>query len=123
MFEGKRFLPLTGTPIWKMARSSTELAVWLPEPFTVATWMLKSLTTDWALISGPQVGHGQALGLAHMQVGRLRRDAALARRGQQQLVLAFVGHDVAAREHAVHRGPHAAVHFDEVVLDLDPPAL
>jgi len=34
----------TGTPIWKIARSSTRLAVWLPEPFTVATWMLKSLT-------------------------------------------------------------------------------
>src|SRR5438093_8388536 len=44
MFEGKRFLPLTGMPIWKMARSSTVFAVWLPEPLTVATWMLKSLT-------------------------------------------------------------------------------
>ena len=46
MFEGNRFLPLTGMPIWKMARSSTLLAVWLPEPLTVATWMLKSLTMD-----------------------------------------------------------------------------
>jgi hypothetical protein len=45
MFEGKRFFPLTGIPIWKMARSSTVLAVWLPEPLTVATVMLKSLTT------------------------------------------------------------------------------
>src|SRR5580765_1131127 len=44
MFEGNRFLPLTGMPIWKMARNSTLLAVWLPEPLTVATWMLKSLT-------------------------------------------------------------------------------
>ncbi len=42
------FLPDTGTPIWKMARSSTRFAVWLPEPLTVATWMLKSLTIrDW----------------------------------------------------------------------------
>src|SRR4029079_922434 len=45
MFDGNRFLPLTGMPIWKMARSSTLLAVWLPEPLTVATWMLKSFTT------------------------------------------------------------------------------
>ena len=36
MFEGKRFLPETGTPIWKMARSSVVLAVWLPEPLTVS---------------------------------------------------------------------------------------
>ena len=45
MFDGKRFLPETGTPIWKIERSSTRLAVWLPDPLTVATWMLKSLTT------------------------------------------------------------------------------
>src|SRR5829696_697629 len=45
MFEGKRFLPDTGMPIWKMDRSSTRLAVWLPDPLTVATWMLKSLMT------------------------------------------------------------------------------
>src|SRR5262245_15722615 len=45
MFEGNRFFPLTGMPIWKMARSRTLFAVWLPEPLTVATWMLKSLTT------------------------------------------------------------------------------
>ena len=32
-------------PIWKMERMSTVLAVWLPEPFTVATWILKSLTS------------------------------------------------------------------------------
>src|SRR6476659_7846462 len=44
MFEGKRFLPETGTPIWKMARRRVVFAVWLPDPFTVATWMLKLLT-------------------------------------------------------------------------------
>src|SRR5205807_9754582 len=43
MFDGKRFLPETGTPIWKILRSSTVLADCEPEPFTVATWMLKSL--------------------------------------------------------------------------------
>src|SRR5579859_3843237 len=43
MFDGKRFFPETGTPIWKMLRSSTVLADCEPEPFTVATWMLKSL--------------------------------------------------------------------------------
>src|ERR1700749_2627126 len=45
MLEGKRFLPLTGTPMAKMLRSSTLLADWEPEPLTVAIWMLKSLTT------------------------------------------------------------------------------
>src|SRR6187402_3194977 len=45
MFDGKRFLPETGTPIWKIERRSTRLAVWLPDPLTVATWMLKSLMT------------------------------------------------------------------------------
>src|SRR6266699_285456 len=43
MLEGNRFLPETGTPIWKILRSSTVLADCDPEPFTVATWMLKSL--------------------------------------------------------------------------------
>ena len=45
MLEGNRFLPETGMPIWKRRRIRTVLAVWLPEPLTVATWMLKSLTT------------------------------------------------------------------------------
>src|SRR3972149_9191125 len=45
MFDGNMFLPETGTPIWKMDRSSTRLAVWLPDPLTVAIWILKSLTT------------------------------------------------------------------------------
>jgi hypothetical protein len=44
MFEGNMFFPDTGTPIWKIARNSTRFAVWLPDPLTVATWMLKSLT-------------------------------------------------------------------------------
>ena len=37
MFEGKRFFPLTGTPIPKMLFSRTLLADCEPEPFTVAT--------------------------------------------------------------------------------------
>ena len=45
MFDGNRFLPDTGMPIWKIDRSRTRFAVWLPDPLTVATWMLKSLTT------------------------------------------------------------------------------
>src|SRR3954451_7360569 len=52
MFDGNIFFPETGIPIWKMARISTLLAVWLPDPFTVATWMLKSLTTEWFGCSG-----------------------------------------------------------------------
>jgi hypothetical protein len=45
MFDGNRFLPDTGMPIWKIDRKRTRFAVWLPDPLTVATWMLKSLTT------------------------------------------------------------------------------
>ncbi len=45
MLDGKRFFPLTGTPIPKMLFSSTLLADCEPDPFTVATLMLKSLTT------------------------------------------------------------------------------
>src|SRR4051794_29433791 len=44
MLDGKRFLPLTGTPMPKMLFSRTLLADCDPEPLTVATWMLKSLT-------------------------------------------------------------------------------
>ena len=44
MFDGNMFFPDTGTPISRIDRRSTMFAVWLPEPFTVATWMLKSLT-------------------------------------------------------------------------------
>src|SRR4029079_1414687 len=43
MLDGKRFLPDTGMPIWKSDRMRIRLAVWLPEPLTVATWMLNSL--------------------------------------------------------------------------------
>ena len=52
MFDGNMFLPETGTPIWKIERSRTRLAVWLPDPLTVATWMLKSLTTRVATDGG-----------------------------------------------------------------------
>ena len=45
MLEGKRFFPETGTPIWKIARSSTVFELCEPEPFAVATWMEKSLTS------------------------------------------------------------------------------
>ena len=37
MFDGNRFLPLTGTPIWKIVRRRTVFALCDPEPFTVAT--------------------------------------------------------------------------------------
>ena len=65
MFDGNMFLPETGTPIWKMDRSSTRLAVWLPDPLTVATWMLKSLTSD-----GARTGR-RVLRTAH-QLGDMR---------------------------------------------------
>src|SRR6201996_3403708 len=44
MLEGNRFFPLTGMPMENMLLSRTELADWEPDPLTVATWMLKSLT-------------------------------------------------------------------------------
>ena len=37
MFDGKRFFPETGTPMRKIDRRRTLLAVWEPEPFAVAT--------------------------------------------------------------------------------------
>src|ERR1700751_1347356 len=46
IFDGKRFLPLMGIPIAKILFSRTLFADCDPEPFTVATWMLKSLTTS-----------------------------------------------------------------------------
>src|SRR5512147_3030934 len=45
MFEGKRFFPETGTPIWNSVRSSTMFALCEPDPFTVATCRLMSLIT------------------------------------------------------------------------------
>ena len=45
MLEGKRFFPETGMPIWNRARSSTVFEDCEPEPFAVATWSEKSLTT------------------------------------------------------------------------------
>src|ERR1035437_3103072 len=53
MFEGKRFFPLTGTPIPKMLFSSTLLADCEPDPFTVATLMLKSLVTRLRALIAP----------------------------------------------------------------------
>jgi len=43
MLEGKTFLGATGIPMWKIARVRTRLAVWLPEPLTVAAWIVRSL--------------------------------------------------------------------------------
>src|ERR1700677_1811567 len=45
IFEGKRFLPLTGMPMAKMLLSRIRFADCDPDPLTVATWMLKSLMT------------------------------------------------------------------------------
>ncbi len=53
MFEGNRFFPLTGIPIPKMLFSSTLLADCEPDPFTVATLMLKSLTTRFCALIAP----------------------------------------------------------------------
>ena len=57
MLEGNRFFPETGMPILNSARTSVELDVWLPDPLTVATVMVKSLTispleSGWTLAEG-----------------------------------------------------------------------
>src|SRR5438552_4826944 len=44
MLDGNMFFPLTGTPIWKMERIRTLFDDCDPEPLTVATWMVQSLT-------------------------------------------------------------------------------
>src|SRR6476646_4991000 len=44
MFEGNRFLPVTGMPMRKNARIIVAFAEVLPEPLTVATTRAKSLT-------------------------------------------------------------------------------
>src|SRR5438270_12750526 len=44
MLEGNMFFPLTGTPIWKIERIRTLFDDCDPEPLTVATWMVQSLT-------------------------------------------------------------------------------
>ena len=56
MLEGKRLLPVTGTPMRKMLRSRTALADCDPEPFTVATWMEKSLTICFTPLAMSDVG-------------------------------------------------------------------
>ncbi len=63
MFDGKRFFPDTGTPMLKIARISTEFEDCEPEPFTVATVKLKSLTMVLTADSGaPSRTLGPGLG-------------------------------------------------------------
>src|SRR5258708_17266284 len=45
MWEGKTFFGATGIPMRKIALVSTRLEDWLPEPLTVAAWMVRSFTT------------------------------------------------------------------------------
>src|SRR5207237_8720966 len=52
MLEGNMFFPLTGTPIWKMERIRTLFDDCDPEPLTVATWIVQSLTTGRAAALG-----------------------------------------------------------------------
>src|SRR4051812_10498784 len=109
MFDGNMFLPDTGMPIWKMERRRTRLAVWLPEPLTVATWMLKSLTifVIWHLPFG--ICHLRAQQLLH-RCANIRR--ALhhpdARGGQRRHLLRrralAAGVDRAGMPHAPSRG-------------------
>ena len=72
MLDGKRFLPETGIPIWKMARIRMLLEDWLPEPLAVATWIEKSLTTRVA--TECEAVSGTATSLKDMEL--LRGEAA-----------------------------------------------
>src|SRR5215213_4359789 len=45
MFDGNMFFPLTGTPIWKIERIRTLFEDCEPDPLTVATLIVRSLTT------------------------------------------------------------------------------
>src|SRR4029077_29242 len=65
MLDGKTFFGATGIPMWKMARVSTRLAVWLPEPLTVAAWMVRSLTL------GSVTGEGESGILRACRIGAL----------------------------------------------------
>ena len=73
----------TGTPIWKMERSRTRLAVWLPEPLTVATWMLKSLTI--APRDAGLVGIGSLVVPAERQLGASLGESSSARRARRSI--------------------------------------
>ena len=46
MFDGKRFLPDTGTPMRKIARISRLLALDEPVPLTLASFSAKSFTLE-----------------------------------------------------------------------------
>src|SRR3954449_1824572 len=52
MLDGNMFFPLTGTPIWKIERIRTLLEDWEPEPLTVATWIVQSLTVEAPAVTG-----------------------------------------------------------------------
>ena len=79
MLEGKRFLPETGMPIWKMERIRMLLEDMLPEPFAVATWIEKSLTTGGA----PPEGAGAFSSRITVDMTLLFRQFFRVRRGRK----------------------------------------
>src|SRR5438105_2851306 len=94
MFEGNMFLPLTGTPIWKMERMRTLFDDWEPEPLTVATWMVRSLTIGAAAADGSSstaVAVSVSDTTFSLLDGRARLHAALHPRRQSLLVLRHPG--------------------------------
>jgi len=75
MLEGKRFFPETGTPIRKIDRRRTLLAVWEPEPLAVATWREKSLTRAAGLLAAVVSGDGAVVIRMHLLPSAAWRDA------------------------------------------------
>src|ERR1700730_9552798 len=116
MLEGKTFLGATGMPIEKMARVSTRLADWLPEPLTVAARRVRSLTI-WS--TGIRVGAegdgcppcggsvyppaGQTVMPASLSRSVVRGEV-LAEGGQGGAVAAGVGGPDGEAVGVVHRG-------------------
>src|SRR6185369_1426347 len=79
MFDGNRFLPETGTPIWKIVRRITVFADCEPDPFTVATWRLQSLTTRWP--SRPLPMFDTAISVVAMELETFQQPVRLQRLG------------------------------------------
>ena len=79
MLEGKRFLPETGIPIWKIDRIRIVFEDWLPDPLAVATWIEKSLMTGGRREASARFSSRTAVDMLLLAAGLLaaRRSRAL----------------------------------------------
>src|SRR4030095_2132803 len=84
MFEGKRFLPETGMPIWKMDRIRIVFEDCDPEPLAVATWIERSWITGGRLAASERFSSRTAVDM------RLLRRAST--RGRRMIPKGCGGH-------------------------------